>query len=83
VRVTVATAYTQLHTHTLGRPVHEVSASRRDLYLTTHNTLKRQTSMPVAGFETAIPTSERPQNYALDGAATRIDTLCFVGPVKC
>jgi hypothetical protein len=32
---------------TLGRtPLDEWSARRRDLYLTTHNTHKRQTSMP-------------------------------------
>jgi hypothetical protein len=28
--------------------------------------------MPPAGFERAIPASERPQTYALDGAATGI-----------
>jgi len=28
--------------------------------------------MPMAGFEPAIPTSERPQTYALDGAVTDI-----------
>jgi hypothetical protein len=27
--------------------------------------------MPLVGFELAIPASERPQTYALDGAATR------------
>ena len=31
------------------------------LYLTTHNTDNRQTSMPPAGFGPAIPASERPQ----------------------
>jgi hypothetical protein len=36
---------------TLGRtPLDEGSARRRDLYLTTHNTLNRQISMPPAGF---------------------------------
>jgi hypothetical protein len=35
------------HTHTLGRiPLDEGSVRRRDLYLTKHNTHKRQTSMP-------------------------------------
>ena len=29
-----------------------------------------QTSMPLAGFEPTIPTSERPQTHALNGAAT-------------
>ena len=52
---------------TLGRtPLDEWSARRRDLCLTTHNTHKRQTSMPPAGFEPAIPASEWPQTHALD-----------------
>jgi hypothetical protein len=44
-----------------------------DLYLTTHNTHKRQTSMSPAGFEPTITASERFQTYALDGAATAIE----------
>jgi len=53
--------------HTVGRtPLDEGSARRRDLYLTTHNIYKRQTSMPPAGFEPAIPASEWPQTHALD-----------------
>jgi hypothetical protein len=31
--------------------------------------------MPPAGFETAIPASERPQTHALDRAAIGIDKL--------
>jgi hypothetical protein len=58
---------------TLGRtPLDEWSARRRDLYLTKHNTHKRQTSMPPARFEPTIPVSERPQTHALDRAATGI-----------
>jgi hypothetical protein len=64
--------HTQTHT-TLGRtPLDEWSARRRDLYLTTHNIHKRQTSMPPAGFEPAIPASERPHTHTLDRAATGI-----------
>jgi hypothetical protein len=56
---------------TLGRtPLDERSARRRDLYLITHNTHKRQTSMPPAEFEPTIPASERLQTHALDRAAT-------------
>ena len=44
------------------------------LYLTTHDTHKRQTSMPLAGFEPAIPASEWPQIHALDRAATGTGT---------
>jgi len=43
-----------------------------DLYLTTHDTLKRQTSMLSAGFEPEIPARERPQTHGLDRAATGI-----------
>jgi K+-sensing histidine kinase KdpD len=53
--------------------VDESSARRRDLYLTIHNTLKRQTSMLQARFVPTIPGSERPQTHALDRAATGID----------
>jgi hypothetical protein len=53
-------------------PLDEGSARRRDLYLTTRNTHNRQTSIPPAGFEPAIPESERPQTHALDRAATGI-----------
>jgi hypothetical protein len=60
---------------TLGRtPLDEGPARRRDLYLTTHNIHKRQTSMPSAGFEPTIPVSERPQTQALDRTATGIGT---------
>jgi hypothetical protein len=54
---------------TLGKtPLDEWSTRRRDLYLTTHNTHNRQTSIsiPPAGFEHTIPASERPQTHALD-----------------
>ena len=43
-----------------------VIRSCRDLYLTTHNTHNRHTSMPPVGFEPTISTGERPQTYALD-----------------
>jgi hypothetical protein len=63
----------QSHSDTLGRtPLDEWSARRRDLYLTTHNTHKWQTSMLPAGFEPAIPEIERPQTHALDRAANCI-----------
>jgi hypothetical protein len=64
---------------TLGRtPLDEWSARRRDLYLTTHNTHNRQTSMPLAGFETTIPASARPKASTSDRAATGIgvDLTC-------
>jgi len=49
---------------TLGRtPLYEGSARRRDIYVTTHNTHKRQTSMLLAEFEPTIPASKRPQTH--------------------
>ena len=56
--------HTQQRT-TVGRtPLDEWSALRRDLYLTTHNTHNRQTSMPPVGFVPTISAGERPQTYA-------------------
>ena len=61
-------------THTNGRTLPDDGSARpRDLYLTTHNTHNRQTSMLPVGFDPAIPTSEQPQTYALDRAATGVD----------
>jgi len=41
-------------------------------YLTTHNTHKRQTSIPPVGIEHSTPASERPQTHTLDHEATGI-----------
>ena len=57
------------HLWTIDQPV------ARDLYLTTHNTHKRQSSMPLSEFEPIIPVSEQPQTHALDRAATGIGVL--------
>ena len=55
----------------VGRtPLEEWSARRGDLYLTTQNIHKRHPCP--AGFEPAIPESERQQTQALDRAATGI-----------
>ena len=58
------------HTAFGRTPLDGSSARRRDLYLTTHNTPKGQTSMVQAEFEPVIPASERLQTHALDRAAT-------------
>ena len=53
-----ASSFTKFLDHTqrsttVGRtPLDELSARRRDLYLTTHNTHNRQTSIPPAGIRT-------------------------------
>jgi hypothetical protein len=50
---------------TVGRtPLDDGPARHRDLYLTTHNTHKRQISMPPVGFEPTILVSERPHTHA-------------------
>ena len=60
-------------THTLDSiPLDEGSALRRDLYVSTNNTHKKQTSMPPAVFEPTISASERPRTYPLDPAAPGI-----------
>jgi len=43
--------------------LNELSACRRGRYL--HNTQKRQTSVPSAGFESPVSKMEWPQTYAL------------------
>jgi hypothetical protein len=62
------------HTHiTFCRtPLDQRSDRRRDLYLTTHYKFKRKASMTSAGFEPAIPASERPKSYILECAAIEI-----------
>jgi len=52
-------------THTLDRTLDEGSARCRGLYLLTQH-VQATDSMRLAGFEPAIPVSERPQTYALD-----------------
>jgi len=56
-------------------PLDEGSASRRDLYLTTQNTHKRQETLNPSGIRNTIPASERLQNHTLESAATRIGSL--------
>ena len=52
--------HTQRRT-TVGRtPLDELSARRRDLYLTTHDTHNRQISMPLVRFDPTILAGERP-----------------------
>ena len=55
-------------------PLDKWSTRHRDLYLTTHNSHKTQTSMPPAGFEPAIPqtSGHRPTLYTMRplGSAT-------------
>ena len=58
--------------HTFSRaPLDKRSALRRDLYLTTHNIYKRQTSILPAEFEPAVPTGAWPPGSAIIKLATK------------
>jgi hypothetical protein len=66
---------TPRHTTFVRTPLDEWSARHRDLFLTTHDAQKRQTSVPPAGSEPAIPASEWLQTHALDRAASAMGEL--------
>jgi len=70
--------HTQTHHTPLasGHPDAENSTSQ-------HNTHKRQTSMPPAGFEHPVPATERPQIHALDSAVTGTGVLHHIIHMKC
>ena len=70
--------HTQLHTTASRIPLDEWPARGRDLYLTTHNIHKRQTSMLPAGFEPAFPASKRPQTFALARSVTGMQPSILV-----
>ena len=54
----------------LGRTaLDEWSSRHRDLYLTTHNTHNKRTSMPPVGSNPRPPAGERPQTFTLDRSA--------------
>ena len=56
--------YTQRHTKFCRTPLDEGSARRSNLYPTTHNTHKGQTTVPLAGIETGIPETAQQQTLA-------------------
>ena len=62
--------HTQRHATVGMTPLDELSARRRDLYLTTHDNHNRKTSITPVGFEPTISADERPQTYVFDRAAT-------------
>ena len=70
--------FTRMDTYKLRRTFQDEGSTRpRDLYLTKHNTHKKQTSILQAGFESTIPAKERPQNYAVERTATGIFFPCW------
>ena len=68
VLLTIGDSWSHSVTHTTPSwtPLNEWSAWCTDLYLTTHNTQKRQMSMPLAGFKSTTPARKRPQTHNLD-----------------
>jgi hypothetical protein len=63
----------------VGRtPLDGGSARRRDLYLKTHNTHNRKTSIPPAGFEPTVSARERPQNSRRRGQWERLQVISYV-----
>jgi hypothetical protein len=64
--------------HTVGLLWTSDQTRRRGLYLHRTYKHKRQTSMPLAGFEPAIPATKRPQTDVLDRAATEVGKLFTV-----
>jgi len=65
--------HTQRRTTVSRTPLDEWSARHRSLYLTTHNSHNRKTSMSLVGFRSTILAGERPQTYGWDRAATGTD----------
>jgi hypothetical protein len=66
-------------THSVGLFWTSDQPDAKDFYLTTDNTHNRQTSVPPAGFETAIPVSQQLQTHTLDSATTGMGPpfVCF------
>jgi len=71
----MASSFTRIPDHTRhttvgSTPLDKRLARHSELYLTTHNTHKRVTSMPPVGFEPTISAGERPQTDALGRQST-------------
>jgi hypothetical protein len=78
----VSTPHSFRHTTFGGTPLDERLARRRDLYLTTYNSRKRQISMTPAGFQPATLASELPQTHASELTATGIGRRNTLGSAK-
>ena len=71
---------TQRRTTVSRTSLDEWSARRRDLYLSTHNTHNRHTSMPPVGFKPTISAGQQPQTYALDRTVTGTGSSLYTPP---
>jgi hypothetical protein len=57
-------------------------AETSELYLTAHDTHKRQTSVSPLGFEPTNPSSVRPQTHTLDRAVTGSGKVNIILSIK-
>ena len=76
-------AYEVSLSHTTTRHSQQDSSGRviirrRDLYLTTHNTHNRQTSMTPVGFEPTIAAGKRPQSFYYTHTHTHTHTYIYI-----
>jgi len=76
--IEVSRSHSLRHTTGCRTVENKWSARSRDLYLTSHNTHNRKTSMPPARFGPAIPASERSQTHSVDRAAVGIDVFADI-----
>jgi len=68
-------AITLRHTILIRTPPDERTSHRSGLYVTTHNTHKRQTTMSTAGFQLAFSASKPLSTHALNRAAVALGPL--------
>ena len=75
--VEVSRSHRSRHTHPAGLLFTSDQLVAEAANFTTHKKHNRQTSMPSAGFEPAIPAIKRLQTYALDRTATEIGSKYY------
>ena len=67
--------------HSIGLLWTSDQPGRGDLYLTSHNTEKRYTTIPTTGLQPAVPARERPQTPASqqisNDSTTNLINLCI------
>jgi hypothetical protein len=73
-----AQTYSLKHTTIGSTRLDYRSAQLKYLCLTPHNTHDRQISMSLAGIQTTIPPTQRPQSQFLDRAASGIDNFMVI-----
>jgi hypothetical protein len=66
------------HTTLDRTPLNEESTRRTDLYLTQHNSHKRQISMSPAAFEPTVSAIQRQRTRVLDRAATAFSECAVI-----